>query len=152
MPWIDPGLSVVESTGYDAPEPEPTEDIMKTLAALALPAVFLIAGCSSEKDAVSEEAPRVEAVPAEADIAHAPAAGTEVTLTGSLGCGHCTFGKGEACAVAVQTADGGVYILRGVEESSELFEDRMSGKEIRVVGTLAEGDGAQFLDLKSYEM
>jgi hypothetical protein len=135
---------------------------MRTLIALAVPLLILTAGCSSRTDSSDDAAARTETdaaaetatTPAPAtDMADAPAPGTEVVLTGNLGCGHCTFHIGTSCAAAVQTADGGIYILRGVEQDSELFQQRKSGKEVRVVGTVSEGeDGTRFLDLESYQM
>jgi hypothetical protein len=108
-----------------------------------LAALILVAGCASEKSA-TEEAARTVTV---------EAAGGEVVLTGTLACGHCTFHKTPACAAGLQTADGKMYILDGVAEGSELFEERNSEKQVKVVGTLGEmKDQMQHVMVESYEM
>lgn len=78
----------------------------------------------------------------------------EVLVTGTLGCGHCTYNQGETCSAAMQTADGTVYILDGVTTDEEAFNQRFSGKEIVAVGTVvpAEGEGAAHLKVREYNM
>ena len=90
---------------------------------------------------------------ADADVAAAAyAVGDEVTLAGTIGCGHCNFSAGEGCSAAVQTADGGIYIL-DVEESSEAFQARMSGKPVEVVGTIsAIGEDASTVTVASIKL
>ena len=119
---------------------------MKRFTALAIPALLLIAGCASEPESTTEQA-------ATAEPAMAAKAGSEVVLAGTLGCGHCTFKTTESCAVGVQTADGATYILDGVAEGDELFQERQSGKDVRIVGTMAEKkDDGQHVMVVSYEM
>jgi hypothetical protein len=125
---------------------------MRKLAVL-LSLALLSGGCSSKETSSNEvttETERAEtaAVPA---TQTAPAEG-EITLTGNMGCGNCTFKTGDECTAAIKTADGVVYLLDGVEEESELFTERKSGKEIRVVGVPREEEGVRYLAVKSYEM
>ncbi len=93
----------------------------------------------------------------------APAADTEtpaaeasapVTLTGTVGCGHCNFGKTSSCSAAIQTAAGDVYVIDGVEHDSELWKLREeNAKACEVTGTVAKGDdGLMHLNLGSYKI
>ncbi len=74
-----------------------------------------------------------------------------VTLVGTTGCGHCSFGIGKACAAAMKTADGTIYVLDGVDAESDLFQHRMDGKSLTVVGVVTEGD-PEHVDVKSYRI
>lgn len=78
-----------------------------------------------------------------------PASGMVIQLTGKMGCGHCNFQIGETCSAAMQTADGKIYVIDGVAEDSELFKNRMSGKEITVAGVVKEVGGVAHIDAKS---
>jgi hypothetical protein len=61
--------------------------------------------------------------------------GSEVTVVGTLGCGHCTYHVGDSCSAAIQTAEGAVYIL-DVAEESDWFKDRYSGTQLEVTGKI----------------
>lgn len=81
-----------------------------------------------------------------------PAVGTDVDMNGKTGCGHCTFSKTSSCAVMVQTADGTLYVLDGVGEDTELFSDRMGGKNVHVRGKVSgQRDGYPLVAMNSYE-
>lgn len=95
------------------------------------------------------------------DATHAPAtppaetmtSGSEVSLAGTLGCGHCAFTTTTECAAAVKTAEGVVYILDGVAEGSELWNARETGGEITLVGTVSEAeDHLKHVALTSFEL
>jgi hypothetical protein len=122
------------------------------LFALALTLSALIAiGCGGEQQSADEaQTPPAASIPA----ASAPesAHGGEMTLSGELGCGHCTYQVGTSCSAAVKTADGTVYILE-VSDSSELFTERLSGKQVTVVGSMhAHGGEENHVTVASYEM
>ena len=136
---------------------------------VALAAVSVLAGCSgdtSEKapdpagnDAASSAAPpeQAEAGPAmdqhaEADhaakttpLAETIPAGTEVTLTGVVGCGHCTYHIANSCSTALKTDDGTVWILDGIDEGDELFENRYEGTEVTMAGVVSYVGGVAHL-------
>ena len=89
---------------------------MKRIVLLVSVAV-LAAGCASQENGESTpaEEPAIEAAPAVAD---AMPAGTELaSVTGTMGCGHCAYDVTSSCSAALQTDDGFVYILEGVDES-----------------------------------
>ena len=120
---------------------------MKRLLALVGILAFVAAiGCGQQEAGQSEEAAIHEA----ADQANAPveeaghgevdATAASVTLTGTLGCGHCTYQKTDGCSAAMKTADGIVYILDGVDNHSEAYQKRMEGGDVKVVGVVADGD------------
>jgi len=76
----------------------------------------------------------------------------EVQLAGTLGCGHCNFHTTSECAAAMKTASGDVYVLDGVTEKSPLFENRLKGGAITVIGNVLEADGAKHVAMTSFEM
>jgi hypothetical protein len=76
----------------------------------------------------------------------------EVQLAGTLGCGHCNFHTTSECAAAMKTANGDVYVLDGVTEKSPLFENRMKGGNITVIGNVLEADGSKHVAMTSFEM
>lgn len=89
-----------------------------------------------------------------ADDAPGEMAATPVTLTGKMGCGHCTFKKGTSCSSALQTADGTIYLLEGegVGQGSELFGKRLDGPTITVTGTSMQKDGEHVVAVTSHEV
>lgn len=124
---------------------------MKTLT-LSLALALVLAGCSG-KEPGADTASRSEEPAASATPAADAASGQQVvTLTGTIGCGHCTFEVVDRCHAAMTTPDGVVYLLEGVDQESELFTERFSGKEIRVVGVPRDQDGHHYLSVKSHEM
>ena len=129
----------------------------------ALCAVVLIAGCGggsgSETAEQTEDAANTaheEAMEQTQDQAAlvAPASydGAETTtLTGSLGCGHCTHQVGTSCSAALQTADGTVYVLDGMDAGDVPFDKRFDGITLKVVGKVAENQGTNFVKVDSFE-
>jgi len=129
---------------------------MKTIALVACLAL-IGAGCASEETTRQEVATGTPSAstpaPAPADPAVlVPAPATEIQLAGMLGCGHCTFEVAEKCGPAVQTEDGVVHVLEGLDPGSDLIAQEHDEKEIQVVGTPREENGDHYLDVSSYEM
>jgi hypothetical protein len=87
------------------------------------------------------------ATPAEQESppAHVIPAGTEVTLTGTVGCGHCTYQVGNSCSAAIKTSDGIVWVLDGIGAGDELFENRFDGGEVTMAGVVHYVDGVAHL-------
>ena len=81
------------------------------------------------------------------------AAAGEIVLTGTTGCGHCNFHKTESCAVGLQTADGHIYVIDGVGEDTEVWNQRFAGKKMTLKGTMAaaQKDGLDHVQMASYE-
>jgi len=77
--------------------------------------------------------------------AHVIPAGTEVTLTGTVGCGHCTYQVGNSCSAALKTSDGIVWVLDGIGAGDELFENRFDGGEVTMAGVVHYVDGVAHL-------
>ncbi len=115
----------------------------------------LAAGCAQKKtETASNETPPAEQ-PATMEQGHAgeamEAAGqsvppadmelTAMTLEGKVGCGHCTYHVTDACALAMQTEDGKVYVIESAPDYDAAFGDRFSGKTISVTGKVGEKDG-----------
>ena len=73
-------------------------------------------------------------------------------MTGSVGCGSCTYQVVSECTAAFRTTDGVVYLLVDVQTGSELFAKRLSDKPIRVVGVPREEEGIRYLAVKSFEI
>jgi hypothetical protein len=90
---------------------------------------------------------------AEAASADLSSVGAEVQLAGTLGCGHCSFTKGDRCSAAVQTADGDIVIL-DVADDHELYAERFSGRAVTVDGAVAKlaDDGTPHVEVSTYEL
>jgi hypothetical protein len=90
----------------------------------------------------------------ESETGNAPAGSQDVTLAGTVGCGHCNFGKTGECSSAIQTADGQVTVIDGVSHDSELWKLREeNAKPAEVTGTLSQGtDGLPHLKMSSYKI
>ncbi len=130
--------------------------MMKYLTTFAALTLLLIAGCSQggSKDQAADnaasgnttadqtqmaETPKdaidsAQEAAAKTELASMPE-GQEVTISGKLGCGHCNYHVGTSCSAAVQTADGGIYVL-DVAEDSEWFQNRYDGLDLKVTGTV----------------
>ncbi len=129
----------------------------------ALCAVVLIAGCGggsgSETAEQTQDAANTaheEAMEQTQDqaalVAPASYEGAETTtLTGSLGCGHCTHQVGTSCSAALQTADGTIYVLDGMSAGDVPFDKRFDGITLKVVGKVAENQGTNFVKVDSFE-
>jgi hypothetical protein len=129
------------------------------LAALAAILAFA-AGCGQQKaDTASNQTPTPaaeqpaeshaqeamqESPPPEGAAMKQPPEGVEfasMTLTGKVGCGHCTYHATESCALAMQTEDGKVYVVESAPNYDAAFGDRFSGKTITATGKVGEVDG-----------
>lgn len=90
---------------------------------------------------------------AEAASSDLSSVGAEVQLAGTLGCGHCSFSKGDRCSAAVQTADGDIVVL-DVADDHELYAERFSGRAVTVDGAVAKraDDGTPHVEVTSYEL
>lgn len=126
---------------------------------IAFLAVFALAACSSGggDSATDETTPAAEAeshgeAGTEAEVATANVLTGEIEIAGKLGCGHCTHGIGEGCSAAVQTADGAIYILEGMAEGAEPFDQRFDGKQITVRGNAVERDGVGYLTVAGFDL
>lgn len=126
--------------------------MMITASMLVIP---LVAGCAQKKtETASNQTPPAEQ-PAtmqqgsagetmQAAGQSAPPEGMELaamTLTGKVGCGHCTYHVTDSCALAMQTDDGKVYVIASAPNYDATFGDRFSGKAIDVTGKVGEKDG-----------
>jgi hypothetical protein len=136
---------------------------MKFLGCLGvLLLTFAIAGCGgagSEQDKMEEQAEQTPGTAeAPATTAEAPAAATAtgmpVTLTGTTGCGHCTFGVATECVSAIKTATGEIYVIDGVAPDSDLFKSREEIKNIQLTGTVwkPEPTGVAHVKIESYQL
>ena len=133
---------------------------MRILSLLAIFALVFALGCGSQTeksdDAAAAVDQAVDHVTSEITdqvqdaVASVAAVGTAVNLTGTAGCGHCTYGKGEGCAMAMQVDDV-VYILDGIGEDTEAFNQRMAGSEITVAGTLTDIGDPHHIAVESYD-
>ncbi len=74
-----------------------------------------------------------------------------VTVTGTLGCGHCNFHIGESCSAAIQTADERVYILDGLAAGDDLYDHRFDGGRYQVTGRAHDVDGVHHLSADNIE-
>ncbi len=121
-------------------------------------AAALLVGCSggdapASRDDCDPPLPDARAVAADAGEsvdALLPGEG-EMVLAGTIGCGHCTFHKGDSCAAAMISAEV-VYFLDGIEAGHELFDERMSEKPLTVVGNVFEKDGDLRVTVRDYQM
>ena len=129
------------------------------LCALAL--AFALIGCGNKAQQEQAATPPegTQSQPAATETAPATdtateSAGTPVTLTGLVGCGHCNFSKTDHCSAAIQTAAGDVYVIDGVTTDSELWKLREeNAKNCEVVGTVAKGeDGLSHIKMTSYKV
>ncbi len=79
--------------------------------------------------------------------------GVEMVLTGTSGCGHCNFHIGDSCAMGLQTADGKIYILEGpgVGAETQIWNDRMESKPLKVKGKVSERNGQAYVTVASVE-
>ena len=126
---------------------------------ISLLAIFALAACSSGggDNATQETAAEATEAAAEttettAEVAAAPIQTGEIEIAGTVGCGHCTHQIGEGCSAAVQTADGAIYILEGVGEGDEPFEQRFDGKMITVRGESVERDGVGYVTVAGFDL
>ena len=74
-----------------------------------------------------------------------------MTLDGTLGCGHCTYKTTEGCSVALQTADGQVYVVEGGDQAA-LMDVRMDQPVASVSGKVTTRDGLKIIQVESYNL
>jgi hypothetical protein len=84
-------------------------------------------------------------VPAEGTIEHA-------SLSGKLGCGHCTFHVKDSCTLAMKTDDGAVYIVDAGPRQEELFKVRYDEPAVLVAGHIEDVDGVKLIHAESVEL
>ncbi|MFN8547485.1 MAG: hypothetical protein U0527_05815 [Candidatus Eisenbacteria bacterium] len=127
------------------------------LAAATLVAGSLVAcgGSSKENGGVAQNhaapAGGMTAAKPSADQAMSASTAGAIELVGTTGCGHCNFHKTESCAVGLETADGHFYVVDGVGQDTEVWNQRFSGKKMKVKGTVAAKDGLDHVQMASYE-
>lgn len=81
------------------------------------------------------------------------ATGTEITLNGNMGCGHCNFQIGTSCSAAMKTADGHIVIFDNVPATTEMFQKRMEGAAVTVQGVVSyDAAGVAHMALKETPM
>jgi hypothetical protein len=130
----------------------------------ALSGTLMLAACgqasnSGQENAAEQAVPSqettTESAPAPTEGAEvmntAAAVGDHVELTGTQGCGHCQFGKGEGCSIAMQVGDV-VYILDGMADEVEAFNQANAGKQISVVGTLTDAGDPHHIAVESHQV
>jgi len=105
---------------------------------------------AAEDHAASTPAEHVQPEATEA-VAASYAIGDKVELTGVAGCGHCSYHTTDSCAMAMQVGDV-VFILDGIDEDTEAFNQRTSGKEIQIVGTITDAGDPMHISVESHEM
>ncbi len=135
-----------------------------TVAALAMSLAAI--GCSSSEDGAetasnqaADAKPAAEAKKAVDDHAgHDHAAGgaevemASMTMTGTMGCGHCNFQTTDGCAVAFKTSDGEIVLVEGGPDHAKLMEVRMDQPTITVAGRVTTQDGLKIIHADSYEL
>ena len=131
------------------------------IALVLLACVWVGAGCSknqpAEQGAGQASGTRSESQAAEPQAPGATtsqqgetAAGGQVTLAGTLGCGHCTYHVTSECSPCIKTAAGAVYVIDGAGEGSELMEKRFDALEVAVVGSVAGSEEPKHVAMTSY--
>jgi hypothetical protein len=134
---------------------------------VSIAAGVLLMGCSggesddADAGASGGEIPAAAAVDDHAGHDHAAdtqgemtATATPVTVSGKMGCGHCTYQIGTVCSSALETADGKIYLLEGmgVSSGSELFDKRKDGLSLTVTGMEMEKDGVAVIAVTEHEI
>ncbi len=133
---------------------------MKSMSGvLAVLLALALVGCGGsqtqeEHGATTTDETHSQAASETAPAEGAPAEGSMVTLTGTVGCGHCNFGKTEHCSSAIQTAAGELYVIDGVGQDDELWKLREeNAKQCEVSGTVTKGeDGLMHVTMSSYKV
>jgi hypothetical protein len=138
---------------------------MKTrsiLSILAVALVFAWAGCSKNapehQEAASQMHGDAHAGQTDAsqtttpDESQAATGGAEVSLAGTLGCGHCNYHVATECAAAIKTASGDVYLIDNADKDSELFQKRYDGIQVTVNGNVSETDDVNHITMTSYKV
>ncbi len=106
------------------------------------------AGSNAAQPQAEDTTPQAEDTTAQVDSL---AEGPEVTLAGTLGCGHCTYHVTTDCSPCIKTAAGSIYVIDGAGEGSELMDKRFDALAITVVGTVLGSDEPKHVAMTSYE-
>lgn len=129
------------------------------MCALALALALIGCGNKAQQEQAAAPPEGTQSQPAATETTPATetateTAGTPVTLSGLVGCGHCNFQKTEHCSAAIQTAAGEVYVIDGVTTDSEIWKLREeNAKNCELVGTVAKGeDGLNHIKMTSYKV
>lgn len=88
----------------------------------------------------------------EASGAQAVDATAQVDVEGKLGCGHCNYHVKDSCSLAMQAADGTVYLLEAGDRQDELMDARLDQPEVKVAGRVTEVDGHKVIYTDTVEM
>lgn len=129
---------------------------------LALAVIAFAAGCGQKEDAAKEQAKTeaesaagkavaqaqdaAEQVEGKMQEAAAAAQGELQTVEGTIGCAHCTFHVADACAPAIKTADGTIYVIDAASQGyDKAMGDRFAGKQATVEGTVEDVNGTMIL-------
>ena len=73
-----------------------------------------------------------------------------VDLTGTLGCGHCTFHKTSSCAAALKVADGKIYVIDNA--TPEVMAAREDAAPAKVSGSVTEQKGVLHIQATKQEL
>ncbi len=132
-----------------------------TLPAAATMVLVLGCGGSTEQARTTAEAEEPAQTESSQDIAAATPAkvkapeGIELAsmaLEGKLGCGHCSFQAKEECSLAMQTADGEIYMIEAGDRQEELMDKRLDEPEIKIAGRVGEVEGQKVIYTDSVEL
>jgi hypothetical protein len=75
-----------------------------------------------------------------------------IDATGKLGCGHCTFEVIDECSLALQDAEGEVYLIEAGDRQDELMEKRYDELTAAISGRVAEVNGQKVIYTDSVEL
>ena len=133
---------------------------------IALPAaamMVLVLGCGgsteqakttaeTEEPAQTESSQDIAAVTPDKVKAPEGIEFASMTLEGKLGCGHCSFQVKEECSLAMQTADGEIYMIEAGDRQDELMDKRLDEPEIKIAGRVGEVEGQKVIYTDSVEL
>ncbi len=83
-----------------------------------------------------------------------PAAPEKLSLSGPIGCGHCSFNLVDHCVPVVQTADGTVYVVVAATKADRrtLMAARLRGGTLTVTGTVSVVGGVPTVAVESWQL
>lgn len=73
-----------------------------------------------------------------------------VDLSGTLGCGHCTFHKTSSCAAALKATDGKIYVIDNATPA--VMAAREDAAPAKVSGTVTEKNGVLHIQATQQEL
>jgi hypothetical protein len=130
-------------------------------AALAIAAWGCGGGASKERAASEDSTPAVDQAAADAGEVEATPAripvpeeseAARVSLSGKLGCGHCTYHVKDSCTLAMKTDGGEVYLVQAGTRQEELMGKRYDDLSVLVTGRIGEEDGFKVVYADSVEV